>query len=102
MKTSKNHPATFTPIFAGEPAHKDNGANNHFADFAPIANFLLDSYSSFSLRDAIILSRAADMPYSEVERHFNDFTRKLVRQGKIKEVNNGCYDGGPVFVVQTV
>jgi|GEM_PF-1249640 len=98
MKPQKN--CSYCPLPPQANRRKDNGANDHFDDFAPIANFLLDSYASFTLRDAIILSRAADLPYSEVESLFNNWTKKLVRQGKIKAVN-GAYDGA-VFVVETV
>ena len=95
MKKSPEKNCSFEPSPTTKPNAANSGQNEHEAEFEQTAKLLLANYDSFSLHDALTLTRGLDLPYREVEKLFGAWTKQLVQQGKLKKTM-GVYNY-PVF-----
>ena len=76
---------------------RDAGRNSHEKEILEILNgMVIPNYASVSLGDVVNLCASMDLPYGEIVEVFENWTARLVKQGKAKP--SPLFDNSFLFV----
>ena len=74
------------------------GKSNHSAEFEETARFILANMESFTKQDVFSLLQSKDLNVAHVDKSFNDWTKRLVKEGRL--VRNDVVSDSPTFHVR--